>query len=482
MMIRRWMRSLYIQIFLSFLLTCILLFVGLAVFWNYYFTDFFYKDRKELLVSRAAEVVKMLPSYQEGTISTRELRFGIRIVARGINGEVWLVDSKGQIMNGSSERENTTIPKSMDPWFIDGLKGNSGFVAGKYGYSIRAGEGLLTYYTPTTFNDQPIVLIMNIPALEISEAIAAVRWNIVVPLLFSLIAVGVILYSLSRKLAGPLQQMNNAALEVANGDFTTRVPISSNDEVAQLARSFNFMVDQLEQWENTRQEFLANVSHELRSPLTTLRGLIVAMNDKVIPEEKYDHYLRICDHEVQRLQRLVADLLDLASIENGMDVFRTRPLVLQDKITEVLDTVRTPALEKGLQLYSIYPDAGGTQPGAVVCELDPDRFSQIMLNLIYNAIRFTPAGGTITVKLTVDAEQAVIEVRDTGIGMNEAELQRIWDRFYKAEHSRTHAFDGTGLGLTIVKHLVGGMKGTITVDSEPNKGTVFKILFPRLLK
>ncbi|CAG7648472.1 sensor histidine kinase [Paenibacillus allorhizosphaerae] len=478
-MIRRWMRSLYIQIFLSFLATCILLFVGLAVFWNYYFTDFFYKDRKELLVSRAAEVIKMLPSYQEGTISTRELRFGIRIVARGVNGSVWLVDSKGQIMNGSSERENTTIPKSMDPWFIDGLKGNSGFVAGKYKYSIRAGEGLLTYYTPATFNDQPIVLIMNIPALEISEAITAVRWNIVVPLLFSLIAVGVILYSLSRKLAGPLQQMNTAALEVANGDFTTRVPISSNDEVGELARSFNFMVDQLEQWEDTRQEFLANVSHELRSPLTTLRGLIVAMNDRVIPEAKYAHYLQICDHEVQRLQRLVTDLLDLASIENGMDVFRTRPLVLQEKIAEVLDIVRTPALEKGLQLYSIYPDAAAQ--AAVVCELDPDRFSQIMLNLIYNAIRFTPADGTITVKLTADAEHAIIEVRDTGIGMNEAELQRIWDRFYKAEHSRTHASDGTGLGLTIVKHLVGGMKGTITVDSAPDKGTSFRITFPRVL-
>ncbi|TVY01008.1 sensor histidine kinase [Paenibacillus cremeus] len=476
-MVKKWLSSLYIQIFLSFLATCILFFVGLAVFWNYYFTDFFYKDKKELLSSRSSEVIKLLPSYQEGTISTRELRFGIRIIARSMNGMVWLVDSKGVILNGSSDREGATIPKAVDPLFIDGLKGNSGFVAGQYKLDESAKEGLLTYYTAATMNGAPIVVMMHVPAFEISQAITAVRWNIVVPLLFSLIAVGFILFSVSRKLAGPLQRMNKAALEVAAGDFSTRVPVTGGVEVGELARSFNFMVDQLEQWENTRQEFLANVSHELRSPLTSLRGLILAMNDRVIPEDKYSHYLKICDHEVQRLQRLVSDLLDLASIQNGVDVFRIRPLVLQEKIAESMDIIRTPATEKHIHLQVILPDAARLP---IVCELDPDRFSQILLNLLYNAIRFTPAYGTITVMLTEDEEQAKLTISDTGIGMNEEDLHRIWDRFYKAEHSRTHVSDGTGLGLTIVKHLVERMKGVITVESEQGKGTEFVVSFPKL--
>ncbi|AFH62163.1 sensor histidine kinase [Paenibacillus caseinilyticus] len=552
----RWMRSLYIQIFLSFLATCILFFGGLALFWNSYFTDFFYKDKKELLRSRSAEVVKLLPSYEEGSVSNREMRFGTRIIARGFNGMIWLVDAKGTVLSGSSEREGSTLPEELKGLFADGLNGGSGFYAAtlkgepfpvgggsvvppfgqggggggggsggsrsgsppennaaagtgtdpgrqeagrsgaapaettaaapgaapgnpvplpdRLGLVGPADESLLVYYTPAELHGEPIVILMLMPALEVSEALSAVRLNILVPLLFSMIAVGAILFILSRKLAGPLQRMSRAALEVADGDFTTRVPVTSRDEVGELAGSFNFMVDQLQQWEDTRQEFLAHVSHELRSPLTSLRGLIVAMNDGIIPPDKVSHYLRICDGEVQRLQRLVNDLLDLARIQNGTDVFRLRPVKVLEHVRQTLELVRPDAEEKGLALVMSAPSRSAAE---LWCELDPDRFSQVLLNLIYNAIRFTPEGGTITVELQAEEGEAAVYVRDTGIGMSEEELSRIWDRFYKADASRTGGAEGTGLGLTIVKHLVGGMNGLITAESVPGEGTAFRVAF-----
>ncbi|SFL85074.1 Signal transduction histidine kinase [Paenibacillus sp. 1_12] len=470
-----WFSSFYIKIFLTFLVTCILFFVGLALFWNYYFTDLFYKDKKEMLSSRFGEVAKLLPSIQEGTISTREMRFGVRIIARSINGQIWLVDSSGMILNGSSEREGTLIPKVVDTMFIDGLKGQSGFVAGEYKLDVRERSGTLTYYAPSQLNGKPIVIFLNVPAIEVSEALAAVRWNIVVPLLFSLLTVGLILYMLSRKLAGPLQQMNRAALELAGGDFTVRVPVTSKDEVGELASSFNFMVDQLVNWEDARQEFLANVSHELRSPLTSLRGLIIAMNDKIIPEEKYGHYLKICDYEVQRLQRLVNDLLDLARIQNGMDVFLTYPMDIVGKTREVLDLIKPTLADKKISLLEQLPDE---TYHPIVSDLDDDRFAQILQNLLHNAIQFTPSGGTITVCVCEEEGHGTIYILDTGIGISGDELQRIWERFYKAEHSRISRSEGTGLGLTIVKHLVNGMKGTIEVASEVGVGTEFKLSFP----
>ncbi|MCU6798106.1 MULTISPECIES: cell wall metabolism sensor histidine kinase WalK [Paenibacillus] len=470
-----WFSSFYIKIFLTFLVTCILFFVGLAVFWNYYFTDLFYKDKKEMLSSRFGEVAKLLPSIQEGTISTREMRFGVRIIARSINGQVWLVDSSGMILNGSSEREGTLIPKVVDTLFIDGLKGQAGFVAGEYKLDERARGGTLTYYAPSQLNGKPIVIFLNVPAIEVSEALAAVRWNISVPLLFSLLTVGLILYVISRKLAGPLQQMNRAALELAGGDFTVRVPVTSKDEIGELASSFNFMVDQLVNWEDARQEFLANVSHELRSPLTSLRGLIIAMNDKIIPEDKYGHYLKICDYEVQRLQRLVNDLLDLARIQNGMDVFLTYPMDIVGKTREVLDLIKPTLADKKITLLEQLPEE---TYNPIVSDLDDDRFAQILQNLLHNAIQFTPSGGTITVRVCEEDGNGTIYILDTGIGISGDELQRIWERFYKAEHSRISRSEGTGLGLTIVKHLVNGMKGTIEVASEVGVGTEFKLSFP----
>ena len=350
--------SLYLKIFLSFLATCVLFFIGLFLFWNYYFTDLFYKDKIELLEKRDVEVTRLMNSVQDGTISTRELKYTVRILARSINGQVWLVDDKGNILTGSSDSEGRSIPKQMDTQFIDGLHGHSGY--GMVAYTAPDGRNLnlFTFHAPYQLNGQPLVIILHIPAGDISEVISAVRVNILVPLLFSLLAVGFILFIISRKLAGPLQQMNRAALELAHGDFTTRVPVTSQDEVGQLATSFNFMVEKLEEWEGTRQEFLTNVSHELRSPLTTLRGFIVAMNDKIIPEEKYSHYLRICDQEVQRLQRLVADLLDLAQIQNGVDVFRLRPVIMADTLEQSLELLKAPIAEKEIDLHLILPDPG----------------------------------------------------------------------------------------------------------------------------
>ncbi|OCT14204.1 two-component sensor histidine kinase [Paenibacillus pectinilyticus] len=483
-MLKRWnlgkYNSLYIKIFLSFLGTCVLFFSGLFIFWNNYFSDFFYKDKIVLLEKRNAEIIQLLNSVQDGTISTRELKYTVRILARSINGQVWIVDEKGNISVGSSDSEGRAIPKPMDTLFIDGLHGRTGHSM----ININTPDGqqtLFAFYAPYQLGNQPVVIMLHFPAGDVREVIAAVRLNIMLPLAFSLVAVGLILFVLSRKLAGPLQQMNRAALELAHGDFKTRVPVTSHDEVGQLATSFNFMVEKLEEWEGTRQEFLANVSHELRSPLTTLRGFIVAMNDKIIPQDKFPHYLSICDQEVQRLQRLVTDLLDLAQIQNGGDVFRLRPVVITGLLENSLQLLKSAIAEKQIDLHLILPPQDDEN---CFVNLDPDRFAQILHNLIYNSLKFTPEGGTLTLALEENEKDVHLYIRDTGAGMTPAELTRIWDRFYKADDARTFKSEeatGTGLGLTIVKHLVSGMNGTIHVRSRLGEGTEFQIVFPRIL-
>jgi signal transduction histidine kinase len=476
-----WRRSLYLKIFLSFLATCILFFLGLAVFWNYWFSDLFYKEKRVLLQTRMEEVKQIVRNYEEGAISNREIHFGLRIIARSYNGHAWIVNAKGvTLVTTDGMQEGKKIPPAMEGDLANALRNNSGYSISHFEIpTIKQQMNLLSYYAPIELNGQKIIIFLHTPVDDIKDVITSVRINIGLPLLFSLLAVGVILYTLSRKLTGHLQLMNKAALSLGEGDFLARVPVSSDDEIGQLAQSFNFMAQQLKQWEDTRQEFLTNISHELRSPLTTLRGLIVGMNDKVIPLEDQPRYLEICDQEVQRLQRLVNELLDLARIQNRMDVYHLSPINIMEKSKEVIDLIAPVIEDHGLRL-EVWIPFDESVPAMV--ELDADRYAQILHNLIYNAIQFTPSGNKIKITLRTESKRFSVLIRDEGIGMSEEEISRIWDRFYKADPSRGNTSEGTGLGLTIVRHLVLGMNGTISVKSVIGQGSEFTVSFPLLLE
>ncbi|MDF2939321.1 MAG: sensor histidine kinase [Paenibacillaceae bacterium] len=483
-MIRKLRQSLYLKLFLSFLATCILFFLALAVFWSNYFSDLFYKDKKQLLVDRSSDLMQVAKSYQDGSFYSRELRISMRLISRSFNGQIWIIDQAGTIIYSTDPgSEGQALPKVLQSAFSKALSNNRDFFVehlpggGPPGRTDERRNSFLIYYMPLQLNGQSTVAFFHTPVEDITDVVNAVRWNIWVPLIFSLIAVGLILNIISRKLARPLQEMNRASLAVAERNFAIRVPEGSDDEIGQVAKSFNIMIEEMERWEDSRQEFLANVSHELRSPLTALRGMIMAMKDNVIPPDKHARYLDICDMEVQRLGRLVDELLDLARIQNGSDVYRFEPVPIMKKTREALELITPTIKAKGLLLEVREPDTEEERQALV--RLDPDRYTQILNNLLHNAIKFTPEGKRITVNMRAAHGQFEISVADTGKGMTEEEIKRIWERFYKADPSRAGKDGGgTGLGLTIVKHLVTGMDGNIGVTSNPGEGTVFTLHFP----
>lgn len=486
-MIRKLRQSLYLKLFLSFLATCILFFLALAVFWSNYFSDLFYKDKKQLLVDRSTDLMQVAKSYQDGSFFSRELRISMRLISRSFNGQIWIIDQAGTIMYSTDPgSEGQALPKVLQSAFSKALSNNRDFFVERLpggapgrpdGPAPVRPNSFLIYYMPLQLNGQPTVAFFHTPVEDITDVVNAVRWNIWVPLIFSLIAVGLILYIISRKLARPLQEMNRASLAVAERNFAIRVPEGSDDEIGQVARSFNIMIEEMERWEDSRQDFLANVSHELRSPLTALRGMIMAMKDNVIPPDKHDRYLDICDMEVQRLGRLVDELLDLARIQNGSDIYRFESVSVVKKTREVLELIAPTVKAKGLLLEVKEPEAEEDRQALV--RLDPDRYAQILNNLLHNAIKFTPEGKRIMVRMRTNNDEFEISVADTGKGMAEDEIKRIWERFYKADPSRSGKNGGgTGLGLTIAKHLVNGMDGQIDVTSTPGEGAVFTLRFP----
>lgn len=263
------------------------------------------------------------------------------------------------------------------------------------------------------------------------------------------------------------------ALErIARGDFSVRLSgeFEDNQMVSQLASSVNKMALELDQMENMRQEFISNVSHEIQSPLTSIRGFAQALQDDHLTVEERHHYLAIIEEESTRLSRITEDLLKLASLESDQLRFEPRPYRLDQQIRNVI-----LACEPQWSYKSINMDVALEE---LTITADEDLLSQVWINLIHNSIKFTPDDGSITVDLHAHGNEVLFKISDTGTGISEEDQARVFERFYKADKSRTRTKSGSGLGLSIVKKIVEMHKGTVQVQSEVNAGTTFTVCLP----
>ncbi len=276
---------------------------------------------------------------------------------------------------------------------------------------------------------------------------------------------------LSRRITAPLRDMNRVALHIAKGEFDQRVTIKTRDEVGALGETFNYMASELASLDQMRKDFVANVSHDLRSPLTSIHGFTRAFLDETIPDERKRYYLMLMNEQTERMIKLVNDLLDMARIEARQ--FEIRPVIFN-----VLELVRQvvarmePEREKKQITVEVLPEEA--QDLHVLA--DPDRIDQVIVNLLQNAIQFSSPKSTIEVMVKKEA-QVEISVRDYGLGIKQEDMEFLWGRFYKADKARTKQ-GGTGLGLSIVRHILDLHHSPIDVKSEVGKGSIFTFTLP----
>lgn len=272
---------------------------------------------------------------------------------------------------------------------------------------------------------------------------------------------------LSRHTIKPLNKMKLAARRVASGEFTERIQVKGNDEIAELAESFNHMILALENLEKMRRDFIGNVSHELRTPITTIKGFIEGILDGVIPAEKQTEYLTIVRDEVRRMQNLVNDLLDLAKTQDGKAILRFSDFDINELIRRCVINLQQSFIEKNLEFKADF------ESERMFVHADSDAIQRVLINLIDNAIKFTPENGEIRVKTTVEKDKAVISVEDTGKGIPKDELPYVFERFYKTDKSRSEDRKGAGLGLAIARNIIISHNETIKVESEEGRGSQF---------
>jgi len=289
-------------------------------------------------------------------------------------------------------------------------------------------------------------------------------------------AVGLLFgYGISGMLTAPLRRLMAAIERVARGELDVQVPVQADDEYGKVIRTFNDMTMRLKEAEDVRRRLVADVAHELRTPLSIVRLKLenAQQTGRPVPPEAL---LRIHD-EVIRLGLLVEDLHDLSLAEAGRLKLDLKPIDLAARLQQIVEDVKMEGEEKGLEMRF----AAGERP--VVVTADARRISQVFINLLTNAIRYTPAGGTVTVELRDrvrhgEADYARVSVRDTGIGIPAEDLPHLFDRFYRVEKNRSRDTGGSGLGLAIAHHWVKAHGGFIRVASEPGAGTEFTVYLP----
>ncbi len=292
--------------------------------------------------------------------------------------------------------------------------------------------------------------------------------------LWIMLAVMIAVYFITERMITPLRQMSQATKEFAKGNFNTRIQVVGSDEIAEFAATFNQMAESLAQSETVRSTFLANVSHDLRTPMTTIAGYIDSILSGAIPPERQSYYLSIVSGEIHRLSRLVSQILDISRMEAGMQKFHPTDFDICEVARLILISFESRIDEKRLQIEFDADD------DRMIAHADRDAIHQVLYNLCENAIKFSSEGGLLRISIRAEKhEKFQICVYNEGKGISEEDLPYIFDRFYKTDKSRGLDKIGVGLGLYIVKTMLVAQNESIRAESEEGKYCAFTFTLKR---
>ena len=338
----------------------------------------------------------------------------------------------------------------------------------------RTGAAWVGYCTAGVVSASEIigVLLLVSPVQEMMQSLYQLQDQMI--LIFVIIAAMALLCSLvfSRVITNPIAGLMRGIQRMAKGDFSARVRVKGSGEMKQLAQAFNSMSEKLETLDQSRNQFVSNASHELKTPLATMKIMLESLiYQPDMDKELRTEFMNDINSEIDRLSNVVSDLLTLVHIDSHKLRLRREMMVLADTVRETAARLGPLAKKRGQQIVVHIQDE---------CEMfaDPGKLAQVCYNIIENAIKYTPDGGTITVSLAKAGRDAVLEIADTGVGIPEADLPHVFDRFYRVDKARSRETGGTGLGLSIVKQIVRLHAGTVTVASEYGKGTTFTVQLP----
>lgn len=489
----RYLRYSLTAVMVSIIVLCAIFLAFLGNYWR--------EDRSETMLKntrRIADQVEQLVSSSEETsedvyLSTLIVSNMLNVVSNSIDADVFLTDSGGRIIlckdmvNADfTVQNNAFCPVHSGyhlPAFLASRTTRSGYVsmiklAGPYAQENGDPSQCLLVGTTITVGNEVTGHVYAVAKVRngIRKYFGQMIKLFLAAALISFLLTFALAYLFAYSLTKPLQEMSRLTHQYAKGDFSERIEIHGNDELQDLARSLNQMAESLSVLDESRKSFVANVSHELKTPMTTIGGFIDGILDGTIPHDQEKHYLQIVSKEVKRLARLVVTMLTLSKIEAGEEELHLSETDVQTLLFNALLSFETQIDEAGYQIEGL----ADLPPIKVMA--DPDLLFQVCYNLFDNAVKFTNPGGIIRVTAENKSDRVIIHIANTGDGLSEKEQKRIFERFYKVDKSRSEHVKGVGLGLNLAQNIVRLHNGDIYVESEADGFTTFTFWIPKQQK
>ncbi len=470
------------SLFAKYFTVCAVIILSSLVFLGGIFSLFVSKylrnERQQTLSENVSKAVSFTVYNYDLTngnyLEKRTLRQFYSSLADVTNGTMFLTDTDGNTLicteEGVCTHELSKIPANILKTMQSGNEYREYGMFGKLYDSMHytVGRAVLVNNNSRAIG----YLFSSTSADSVSSLISDFVKMFLLAAFFSLLISSIIIYAFTAMLSRPLKEMSLAAKSFGKGDFTTRISYRREDEIGELAKSFNQMADSLSELETMRRNFIANVSHELKTPMTTIGGFIDGILDGTIPKDKQEHYMHLVSDEVKRLSRLVRSMLSIAKIESGDMSLNATAFNITDTVFSTLFIFEKNINEKNIEIRGLEEIEKTMVVG------DEDLIHQVVYNLIDNAVKFCDENGYLEFIFLKEYDRVKIHVKNSGKGLSKEDLNRVFDRFYKTDKSRGLDKNGVGLGLYIVKTILDLHSSEITVGSVEGQYTEFIFSLP----
>lgn len=459
----RGLPSLYLHI-----VVVTLFIIFLSGFLAFIATNVYYQvSLKESNDAKNTEIAKHIAALYETSQPANEQAFFSNIADMGF--KLYITDGEGRGHFYGAPFRDTSISEKFVNRVLNGqvYHGMLHYPAKTFITGFFANEVRNTIGVPIQIHGETHALFMR---PNLSTLFGEIR-HLLAFLIVTTIILSIVLIVIStRYTVRPVVELTQASEKIAAGQYDIALNVHRRDEIGKLARSFTVMSSSLRRIEDMRKEFVANVSHEIQSPLTSIKGYAHQLLTKSLDQQEQQQYLRIIEDESSRLSRLSRQLLTLAFLDKDSDVLDVQSYDVGRQLRDVVRQTEWLWQEKDIMI--------DLQADDILYQGDDKLLYQVWENFLTNSIKYTPTGGMITIKLATEEQGIVVKITDDGIGISEEHMAKLFDRFYKVDESHGEDRQSSGLGLSIAQKIVRLHNGNIHVDSEPDEGTTFAIHLP----